>query len=130
MLADWEKEYPGRTESIFSSLRNVETAHLADPRRFDFSGLDAEPDDLALAAGREQQRCLCSLSLERGHCRIERDRIDCNRLDLPTLIRAEQRTTCAVIELLGAGCRNRRQYYQAGQLEPGRNQIHYSFPRR
>ena len=44
MLAEWEKEYPGRTESIFSALRNVETAHLADPRRFDFTGLDAEPD--------------------------------------------------------------------------------------
>ena len=25
MLADWEREYPGRTESIFSALRNVET---------------------------------------------------------------------------------------------------------
>ena len=45
MLAEWEKEYPGRTESIFSALRNVEPGHLADPRRFDFSGLDAEPDD-------------------------------------------------------------------------------------
>jgi tRNA 2-thiocytidine biosynthesis protein TtcA len=43
MLAEWEKQYPGRTESIFSALRNVEPAHLADPRRFDFSGLDAEP---------------------------------------------------------------------------------------
>src|ERR1041384_6322033 len=41
MLAEWEREYPGRTESIFSALRNVEPAHLADPRRFDFSGLDA-----------------------------------------------------------------------------------------
>ena len=45
MLAEWEKEYPGRTESIFSALRNVETAHLADPRSFDFTGLDAERDD-------------------------------------------------------------------------------------
>src|SRR5436190_20781303 len=30
MLAEWERQYPGRTESIFSALRNVETAHLAD----------------------------------------------------------------------------------------------------
>src|SRR6187397_1736319 len=43
MLAEWEREYPGRTESIFSALRNVETAHLADPAVFDFPGLDAEP---------------------------------------------------------------------------------------
>jgi tRNA 2-thiocytidine biosynthesis protein TtcA len=41
MLAAWEREYPGRTETIFSALRNVEPAHLADPRGFDFAGLDA-----------------------------------------------------------------------------------------
>ena len=45
MLAEWEKEYPGRTESIFSALRNVETAHLADPRRFDFASLDSLVQD-------------------------------------------------------------------------------------
>jgi len=41
MLAAWEREFPGRTETIFSALKNVEPAHLADPRRFDFAGLDA-----------------------------------------------------------------------------------------
>ena len=41
MLAEWEKAFPGRTESIFSAIRNVETAHLADPEHFDFAGLDA-----------------------------------------------------------------------------------------
>jgi tRNA 2-thiocytidine biosynthesis protein TtcA len=40
MLADWERAYPGRTESIFSALRHVELEHLADPRRFDFASLD------------------------------------------------------------------------------------------
>ena len=40
MLAAWEREFPGRTESIFSALRNVELAHLADPQNFDFKGLD------------------------------------------------------------------------------------------
>jgi tRNA 2-thiocytidine biosynthesis protein TtcA len=39
MLAAWEREFPGRTESIFSALRNVEPAHLADPGIFDFKGL-------------------------------------------------------------------------------------------
>ena len=39
MLAAWEREYPGRTESIFSALRNVEAAHLADTALFDFAGL-------------------------------------------------------------------------------------------
>jgi tRNA 2-thiocytidine biosynthesis protein TtcA len=41
MLADWEREHPGRIETIFSALRNVEPGHLADPSRFDFAGLDA-----------------------------------------------------------------------------------------
>ncbi|HXY76404.1 MAG TPA: tRNA 2-thiocytidine(32) synthetase TtcA [Steroidobacteraceae bacterium] len=40
MLAEWEREFPGRTESIFSALRQVEPAHLADPRRFDFAALE------------------------------------------------------------------------------------------
>ncbi len=40
MLSDWERAYPGRTESIFSALRHVELEHLADPRRFDFASLD------------------------------------------------------------------------------------------
>jgi tRNA 2-thiocytidine biosynthesis protein TtcA len=40
MLAAWEREYPGRTESIASALRHVELEHLADKRRVDFPGLD------------------------------------------------------------------------------------------
>jgi tRNA 2-thiocytidine biosynthesis protein TtcA len=40
MLAEWERAFPGRTESIFSALRNIEPAHLADPALFDFAGLD------------------------------------------------------------------------------------------
>ena len=39
MLTDWERVHPGRTESIFSALRNVEASHLADPRLHDFSQL-------------------------------------------------------------------------------------------
>ncbi len=41
MLAEWEREYPGRTETIFAALRNVELEHLADTRLHDFAGLDA-----------------------------------------------------------------------------------------
>ena len=40
MLADWEREYPGRTETIFSALRNATASHLADPALFDFAGID------------------------------------------------------------------------------------------
>jgi tRNA 2-thiocytidine biosynthesis protein TtcA len=59
MLAAWEREFPGRTETIFSALKNVEPAHLADRRHFDFAGLDArriapmsEPDEEAFAEAR------------------------------------------------------------------------------
>ncbi|MEO5626139.1 MAG: tRNA 2-thiocytidine(32) synthetase TtcA [Dokdonella sp.] len=57
MLTEWEKKFPGRTESIFRSLRNVEPSHLADTSLFDFAGLGARsaaPLDLhAWAAGSE-----------------------------------------------------------------------------
>jgi tRNA 2-thiocytidine biosynthesis protein TtcA len=39
MLAAWEREHPGRTESMLTALRNVEPATLADHRLFDFAGL-------------------------------------------------------------------------------------------
>jgi len=40
MLATWEREFPGRTESIATALRNVELEHLGDTRHFDFASLD------------------------------------------------------------------------------------------
>jgi tRNA 2-thiocytidine biosynthesis protein TtcA len=41
MLQSWEREYPGRIESIFAAMRDVAPSQLADPRLFDFLGLDA-----------------------------------------------------------------------------------------
>jgi tRNA 2-thiocytidine biosynthesis protein TtcA len=43
MLADWERGHPGRVDSIFSALCNVEPSHLADPAAFDFAGLERRP---------------------------------------------------------------------------------------
>ena len=40
MLRDWEQTFPGRIESIFSSICNVAGSQLADPALFDFAGLD------------------------------------------------------------------------------------------
>ena len=45
MLADWEREYPGRTESIFRSIRNVAPSQLADNALFDFDGLQVQRDE-------------------------------------------------------------------------------------
>ena len=47
MLADWERDYPGRTETIFSALCNVSSSHLADPAAFDFAGLEVLRADAA-----------------------------------------------------------------------------------
>lgn len=42
MLQAWEKEWPGRTESLFRSLQNVAPSQLADPNLFDFASLDRQ----------------------------------------------------------------------------------------
>ena len=39
MLAKWNKEHPGRIESIFTAMQNVVPSHLADNELFDFSNL-------------------------------------------------------------------------------------------
>jgi tRNA 2-thiocytidine biosynthesis protein TtcA len=39
MLRDWERQYPGRTETIFRAIRNVAPSQLADTELFDFSSL-------------------------------------------------------------------------------------------
>lgn len=41
MLRDWEEKFPGRVESIFSSICNVSASQLADAALFDFAGLEA-----------------------------------------------------------------------------------------
>ena len=44
MLADWERQYPGRTETIFRAIGNVAPSQLADRELFDFRALDlADP---------------------------------------------------------------------------------------
>ena len=45
MLRDWEKHYPGRTETIFKSLANVSPSQLADRELFDFESLVVHRDD-------------------------------------------------------------------------------------
>src|ERR1700731_243045 len=59
MLGEWEQKFPGRIESIFTSICNVAGSQLADPALFDFAGLDgrrvvepmSEADKDALAGG-------------------------------------------------------------------------------
>ena len=39
LLRQWEKQHPGRVESIVSALGDVRASHLLDRKLFDFSGL-------------------------------------------------------------------------------------------
>jgi tRNA 2-thiocytidine biosynthesis protein TtcA len=45
MLARWEKDYPGRTESIFRSIRHISPSQLGDTQLFDFGSLRVERDE-------------------------------------------------------------------------------------
>ena len=64
MLRQWELDFPGRTEAIFSSICNVSGSQLADPELFDFAGLEgrravepmSEADEDALAEELEMGR--------------------------------------------------------------------------
>ncbi len=40
LLEEWEQKYPGRIESMFAALTRVAPSQLADPRLFDFAGLE------------------------------------------------------------------------------------------
>jgi tRNA 2-thiocytidine biosynthesis protein TtcA len=39
MLREWEKQYPGRTETMLTALQNVVPSHLMDPLQHDFKTL-------------------------------------------------------------------------------------------
>lgn len=41
MLKQWDREYPGRVESIFRSVTNISPSQLADPKLFPFAALKA-----------------------------------------------------------------------------------------
>lgn len=43
MLNDWDKQFPGRIESMFNAVRNVVPSHLADTELFDFKTLSQDP---------------------------------------------------------------------------------------
>jgi tRNA 2-thiocytidine biosynthesis protein TtcA len=44
MLRDWEKQFPGRVESIFNALSSVTPSHLLDRVLHDFANLQVTPE--------------------------------------------------------------------------------------
>ena len=51
MLRSWDRQHPGRIESIFAALGNVAPSHLADPQLFDFASLEMDRDSLGSDSG-------------------------------------------------------------------------------
>lgn len=45
MLADWDRQQPGRVANVFKSMSRVTRSHLLDQELFDFVGLNAEHAD-------------------------------------------------------------------------------------
>jgi tRNA 2-thiocytidine biosynthesis protein TtcA len=41
MLQQWDKKFPGRLETMFTALQNIQPSHLADPRLYNFNELKA-----------------------------------------------------------------------------------------
>jgi tRNA 2-thiocytidine biosynthesis protein TtcA len=39
MLIEWERQYPGRSQTIFSAMQNVKPSHLLDSGLFDFKNM-------------------------------------------------------------------------------------------
>ncbi len=39
MLQQWDKKFPGRLETMFTALQNIQPSHLADPVLYNFRGL-------------------------------------------------------------------------------------------
>lgn len=42
MVKNWEKEYPGRTESIFGAISNIAPSHMLDTHLFNFQSVKRE----------------------------------------------------------------------------------------
>ena len=51
MMADWDRRYPGRTESVFTALQNIVPSHLADTDLYDFRHLRTGVIDEDMAGG-------------------------------------------------------------------------------
>ena len=51
MLREWDRKYPGRTETIFASMQNVVPTHLADTELFDFNSLNINNRDPRAKSG-------------------------------------------------------------------------------
>src|SRR5690554_3038409 len=45
LLKQWDRQYPGRIESMFTALQNIVPSHLADPALYDFKNIHATGEE-------------------------------------------------------------------------------------
>ena len=67
MLRSWEKEFPGRVETIFNSLQRATPSHLLDRKLFDFPAVTAggaTPEDVDKAFDKEDFSTFSTAALE------------------------------------------------------------------
>jgi len=63
MLIGWEREFPGRIDSIFGAIKNVSPSQLADVSLFDFTGLQLDRGTLSDSATLEVETQIRALNL-------------------------------------------------------------------
>ena len=63
MLIGWEREFPGRIDSIFGAIKNISPSQLADVSLFDFTGLQLDRGTLSDSATLEVETHIRVLNL-------------------------------------------------------------------
>ena len=63
MLISWEREFPGRIDSIFGAIKNVSPSQLADTSLFDFTGLQLDRGTVSDSAGLQVETYIRALNL-------------------------------------------------------------------
>jgi len=63
MLIGWERESPGRIDSIFGAIKNISPSQLADVSLFDFTGLQLDRGTLSDSATLEVETHIRALNL-------------------------------------------------------------------
>jgi tRNA 2-thiocytidine biosynthesis protein TtcA len=51
MLVQWERQFPGRIDTIFGAIKNVSPSQLADTALFDFAGLKLDRETIEVDSG-------------------------------------------------------------------------------
>jgi len=68
MLQEWERKFPGRSNTIFSALGSLVPEHLLDPKQFDFASLGARAaprtDWLASESGEQDDPIMATVSVD------------------------------------------------------------------